>query len=144
MRLQRACNVSAWCNLPRTPACSHENVQKKKKKSTLFLELFQVEKATVEKTAEFGREWTQPYIVLCKGRYFGQEGVKTECNPCRQKLLVSLTLVNIIIGRAAIKSVFSLWHGSIFTWEILNSLAGKAGQRFKRKKKITRAKKQVT
>lgn len=63
---------------------------KMSKYSTLFLEAFQDRKShSGKKTAEFGREWdTRLYIVLCKARYFGREGVKTQRNPCRQKLLV--------------------------------------------------------
>lgn len=58
------------------------------------------------------RAWQQRtglYITSVQGRYFGQEGVKTLCNPCHQKLPVFSDIgksfpSDIIIGRAVIKS----------------------------------------
>lgn len=63
-------------------------------------------------------------------------------NQRRQKLPVSLTLVDIIIWSVVMNSVFPLGQGSIFSREVLNSLAGKAGKG--KKKRDATAKKQVT
>lgn len=133
---QRGCSelpVSAWCNLPGTPARSHENV---KKTQLCFWSYFKLRKPQWKN----GRVWqgvdTALYRAL-QGQIFWSGGCKNSVQPMPPEIAGFFdTLVNIIIGRAAIKSVFSLWHGSIFTWEVLNSLARKAGgQRFKRKKK---------
>lgn len=91
--------------------CSHENVKLLHSKLWSYVKFF---KNPQWKDCRVGREQDVGSISgLSKGRYFGQEGVKTLRNTYHQKLPVCATLVTIkpfpyriIIGRVVMKNDF--------------------------------------